>query len=202
MTQREHVEVISTPIAEGVAEAGESVIDMSLACPWVPPDGEDGRRLAKTLEEIVGSADMDDLLRYEPNSSPYRHRVVAAEWIRSMGHDVGPENVVVTSGAQHAMTVLLSTLFRPGDTILTADLTYPGFKSVAQMLPKWPPVATVAAVCPRCTSMISTSAAVMISTPWIAPESSTPFSTPEPCASCLSWTRCGRSILPRIRLRP
>jgi DNA-binding transcriptional MocR family regulator len=41
---------------------------------------------------------------------------------------------VVTAGAQHAITVILSTLLRRGDTLLTEELTYPALKSVAQQL--------------------------------------------------------------------
>ena len=32
---------------------GKGVVDMSLACPWVPPDGEEGRLLARSLEQIA-----------------------------------------------------------------------------------------------------------------------------------------------------
>ena len=51
-----------------------------------------------------------------------------------MGVDVSPDQIVVTNGAQHAMTVILSTLLRPGDTLMTAELAYPGVKSLGQML--------------------------------------------------------------------
>jgi DNA-binding transcriptional MocR family regulator len=106
---------------------------MSLACPWDPPDGGDARVLAETLQAIAQS-DASDLLLYDAESAPLRHRVVAAEWISGMGVPVSPERVVVTVGAQHALTLILSTLLRPGDTLLAAELTYPALKAVAQML--------------------------------------------------------------------
>jgi DNA-binding transcriptional MocR family regulator len=110
------------------------VIDLSLACPWVPPDGEEGRLLAQTLEQIARSRDLDELMVYNPTTALPRHRAIAAEWIGAMGLETSPERIVVTNGAQHAMTVVLATLLRPGDTLMTAELTYPGLKALGQML--------------------------------------------------------------------
>ncbi|MGE3526925.1 MAG: PLP-dependent aminotransferase family protein [Gemmatimonadales bacterium] len=110
------------------------VIDMSLACPWIPPDGEEGQLLARTLEQITRSGPLDELMAYTPLTALPRHLAVAAEWIGGMGLQVSPEQVVATSGGQHAITVSLGSLLRPGDTVATAALTYPGLKAVAQML--------------------------------------------------------------------
>jgi DNA-binding transcriptional MocR family regulator len=105
---------------------------MSLSTPWVPPDGGDGRILAQTLRDIADSSDMDELLRYQPDSASARHRAIVAAWLGRVGIDVPPEQVVLTSGGQHAISVILSTFLRPGDTLLTGDLTYPGTKALAQ----------------------------------------------------------------------
>jgi DNA-binding transcriptional MocR family regulator len=110
------------------------VVDMSLACPWIPPDGRDGRELARTLTEIAEARPLDDLLRYDAMSAQDRHRAAAAAWIARTGLETTPDRVVVTGGAQHAMTVILASLLRPGDTLLTGELTYAGLRSVAQML--------------------------------------------------------------------
>jgi DNA-binding transcriptional MocR family regulator len=119
---------------DAARERGRTEIDMSLACPWVPPDGEEGRLLARTLEQITRAGPLDELMMYDPSTALRRHREVAAEWIGKMGLDVHADQVVVTNGAQHAMTVILATLLRPGDTLITAELTYPGLKAVSQML--------------------------------------------------------------------
>jgi len=110
------------------------VIDMSLACPWVPPDGSEGRMLAETLGRIARERPLDDLMRYYPSTAPLRHRTIAAEWLTRLGVPATPDQIVVTNGAQHGMTVVLAALVRPGGTLMTAELTYPGLKSVAQML--------------------------------------------------------------------
>jgi DNA-binding transcriptional MocR family regulator len=111
------------------------VVDMSLALPWLPPDGEEGRLMATTLAEIAaGERPLDELMVYNPASALRRHRQVAARWIGTQGIEVDPEQVIVTSGAQHAIIVILAALLQPGDTLLTEELTYPGVKAVAQML--------------------------------------------------------------------
>jgi DNA-binding transcriptional MocR family regulator len=111
------------------------VVDMSLALPWLPPDGEDGRAMAATLAEIAtGGRALDELMSYNPATASRRHREIAARWIGTQGLEVSPEQIVVTSGAQHAIIVILAALLQPGDTLLTAELTYPGVQAVAQML--------------------------------------------------------------------
>ena len=114
--------------------AGTGVIDMSLACPWIPPDGEEGRLLAKMLSQVAASRSLDELMCYHHTSALPRHLAAAAKWLGQLGLPVSPERIVVTNGGQHAMTVVLATMLRPGDTLMTAELTYPGLKAVAQML--------------------------------------------------------------------
>ena len=63
-----------------------------------------------------------------------RHREAGAEWIARHGFDVPSDRVAVAAGTQHALTVVLSSLARPGETILTEDLTYPGLRAVADFL--------------------------------------------------------------------
>lgn len=117
--------------AAPASEAG-GVIDLSLATPWVIP-GE-GDLLAKTLREIADERSLDGLLRYDPESATLAQRTAAAAWITRTGMTATPEQTIVTVGAQHSMTVLFSTLLRPGDTVLVGELTYPGMKGIAQML--------------------------------------------------------------------
>ncbi len=114
--------------------AGAGVIDMSLACPWIPPDGSDGRELARALSEITRGRQLDDLLRYDPTTASPRQRAAAASWMGKLGLEVSPDQVVVTNGAQHAMTVILASFMARGDVLATAELTYPGVRAVARML--------------------------------------------------------------------
>ena len=109
-------------------------VDLSLSCPWVPPDGEEGAQLAATLSQIAAGTGHDELLSFDPMTASERHRTVAARWISTMGHAVSPDHIVVTGGAQHAIHVLLASLLRPGDTVAAEAVTYPGLRAVAQTL--------------------------------------------------------------------
>lgn len=62
------------------------------------------------------------------------HRSAGAEWLARGGAVTDPERVLVTGGAQHAMTLTFSALTSPGDVILTEELTYAGAKGLATAL--------------------------------------------------------------------
>lgn len=109
------------------------LIDMSLACPWIPPDGSDGRELAAALGELTRGGPLDHLLAYHPATATPRQRAGAASFIGTLGHEVSPEQVIVTNGAQHAMGVILASFMAPGDVLATAELTYPGLRAIARM---------------------------------------------------------------------
>ncbi|HEV2765961.1 MAG TPA: PLP-dependent aminotransferase family protein [Pyrinomonadaceae bacterium] len=91
-------------------------------------------RLFEALSSI-GRFEFDDFLdHYQTAAGAERHRAAGAAWLSRRGFEVAPERVLVTSGAQHAMTVVLATLTEPGDTILTEQLSYPGIKALANFL--------------------------------------------------------------------
>jgi len=111
-----------------------SHVDLSLS---LPADmGVERRALGRTLRAIAdeGGEASAELLRYQPDTATTRHREAGARWIEGTRLEAPADRVVVTAGIQHALTVAFSNLLRPGDTLLTARLTYPGAKALAQML--------------------------------------------------------------------
>ena len=116
----------------GEASTGEDgVIDLGLNLIDVLPRGDEADRFSATLRAIA-EGDTEPLLRYRPDTGLPSHRSVAARWIRRTGLEVRPDDIVLTAGAQHALSVILTTLLDAGDVLLTARLTYPGLKSLAQ----------------------------------------------------------------------
>jgi len=107
----------------------ESVIDMSLNFPVYMEDPD----LQGALRELSRRSDLDLLLRYQPSAGMESHRKAGATWVSGLGLDVSFEDVVVCSGAQHALTSVLPMVARPGDLILTDELTYPGIKALARL---------------------------------------------------------------------
>ncbi|MGI8764969.1 MAG: PLP-dependent aminotransferase family protein [Gemmatimonadaceae bacterium] len=54
-------------------------------------------------------------------------------WLERCGVPGTRDRLVIAQGAQHAVSMLLQVLARPGDTMLVEALSYPGFRSAAQL---------------------------------------------------------------------
>ncbi len=115
--------------AEG-AMAADGTVDLSRNEPVEIPLGATLRR---TLAEMSRESDLEGMLDYGFSQGQPRHREVLARWIGRRGTAVDPERLIVTSGAQQALTIALGALTRAGDTLLVEDLTYPGIKNLARL---------------------------------------------------------------------
>ena len=111
--------------------SGAGVVDFGLN---MPAPGRRAAALRACLKEIADSPQLDDLLSYETNGGLPAHRETAARWIGETGHDVAPDNLVICSGAQHALTSTLMALTRPGDCVAAEALTYPATAWLAMHL--------------------------------------------------------------------
>src|SRR5688572_18892025 len=72
------------------------------------------------------------LLGYVPAKGHLRHRQAMAAWLARFGLTVDPDHVVLTGGAQHGLSVTFSALLKPGDVLLTEELTYAGARAIAE----------------------------------------------------------------------
>lgn len=98
-----------------------------------PPDIRVEETLRRALIEMGREADLSGMLDYGTSQGTARHRKVLASWLAGHGAQFDPRNLIVTSGAQQALTVALAALSRPGDCLLVEELTYPGIKSLARI---------------------------------------------------------------------
>ncbi len=111
-------------------ETGERPVDLGPNLP-VPVGAE--ALLAETLAGLASDrAGLVPLLAYQPELGMPRHREAGARWAALSGLSADPISVVVTAGVQHALTVSLLTLTRPGETVLCGGLTFPGLKLLAE----------------------------------------------------------------------
>ena len=60
-------------------------------------------------------------------------REAARQWISLNGFTPAVEDIVVTSGAQHALLAVVSSILEPGDIVVSDRLTYYGLKALAAM---------------------------------------------------------------------
>jgi len=91
-------------------------------------------RFAETVGRICADPAADALLRYQPWRGLSAHREAGSLWLSRFGVDADPDRVQVTSGGQNAMAVSLMAVAKPGDLVLTEQLTYPAFKALANGL--------------------------------------------------------------------
>jgi DNA-binding transcriptional MocR family regulator len=109
----------------------DGAIELSLAFP--PPHFGDAL-FQRTLSELARDGGVGSLLDYQPHGGMAHHRAAGAAWIQRHGLTVAPEQVLITLGAQHAISVALRGLTKPGDLLLTESLTYSGIKAMAAAL--------------------------------------------------------------------
>ena len=118
---------------EGADEPRDSeLIDLSRGRLVRPVDDP---KLGQTLKQLAERGDLHQLLDiYQPPQGMDRHRRAGAAWIARAALDADPERIVITNGAQHGAAVVLASILRPDDLILTEEVTYSGITALARLL--------------------------------------------------------------------
>ncbi len=128
-------QAVEAPVSFGaLQEEDPARINLGSSLPAIPAHEEERRTLVQAFERLAQQRDLPALLESQPHAGADRHRRAAAAWLAQQGFEAPPERLLVCCGAQHAMAVTLSTLTRPGDVVLTEELTFPGMKGLANLL--------------------------------------------------------------------
>ncbi|WP_030686639.1 PLP-dependent aminotransferase family protein [Streptomyces sp. NRRL B-1347] len=117
-----------TALPEGRAPSGvaralappDAAIDLARAAPS-PPEEAVAAALAAVAPGVAGHARSPG---YHPYGLPELRAAVAERFTRR-GLATVPEQILVTSGAQHALTLVLGLLSSPGDRALVESPSYP-----------------------------------------------------------------------------
>ncbi|HEY7866125.1 MAG TPA: PLP-dependent aminotransferase family protein [Psychromonas sp.] len=89
----------------------------------------------KNAFEKAASQFSIDLIGYTENSGHEAHRLAGVNWAKKYGLKGGnANNTLLTNGAQHALSLVIEVLSKPGDTIAVEALTYPGIIAIASLL--------------------------------------------------------------------
>lgn len=110
----------------------DSPVELGINAPATPEGDPASQALRRSLEELGRTPRLAELLAYQPAAGTTAHRVAGAAWASRFGLQARPEQVVVCAGGQHAMEVALAAVTKPGDTLVTEALTYPGLKVLAR----------------------------------------------------------------------
>lgn len=116
------------------AEDEVGLIDLSMNLP-PPPEGLSLATLLRDTSRLVlERTDVATLMAYHPDAGSAAQRIAGANWLAPVLGEVTPDRVLLTPGAQPGLTVTLSTLLKPGDTLVCEPLTYPGLIAIARRL--------------------------------------------------------------------
>ena len=79
------------------------------------------------------------LYGYTEDTGLIHHREAGMLWAQRFGLQVrSPEQILLTNGAQHALSTLIELYSKPGDRIAVEAQTYPGILSIANFLGRQP----------------------------------------------------------------
>ncbi|MEU4799633.1 PLP-dependent aminotransferase family protein [Streptomyces sp. NPDC023327] len=108
------------PSSVAVFPAGDDVLDLAIAAPGAPE--------AELTEALGAAAAMLAEHAPTPGYHPYgipALRAAVAERFTRRGLPTLPDQILITTGAQHALSLTLALLGRPGDRVLVENPSYP-----------------------------------------------------------------------------
>ncbi len=111
--------------------AHRTPIDLAHNVPLTAQSDVDALRQALTALGSDAQV-MREMLDYQPELGHKRHREAGARWLRRLATTGDSNRVMVTNGVQHALAFVLRIFARPGDVILTENLSYHGIIPLAQ----------------------------------------------------------------------
>lgn len=102
--------------------------DLNFPVPEAMPD------LGEALGELAKVPGLTELLRYQPTAGLLRHRLSACKYLLQNDIAIDPDDLVITTGAQHAVFTAFASRLAPGDCIAVDEYTYPGLLNIAGRL--------------------------------------------------------------------
>lgn len=141
---RAYAEARQRHLLEGVTGRGSFVaaagdrsgppVDLSMNIPPPPAGLRLADLIADGLAEVIRRASADRLMSYHAGPGSLAERAAAAAWLAGAFGALDPDRIVIAPGAQAGLAALLTSLARPGDTVLCEALTYPGLRNAAAQL--------------------------------------------------------------------
>ncbi|MFT4133448.1 PLP-dependent aminotransferase family protein [Labrys sp. (in: a-proteobacteria)] len=113
----------------GISAMATGSIDLGINA---PPQMLSDRLLQATLSTLAKRLDAETFGAYSHPAGRPEHRRLMARWLARWGVDAGPDRIVLTHGAQHALAIAMAMACPPGTHLLTEALTYPGALLVAR----------------------------------------------------------------------
>jgi DNA-binding transcriptional MocR family regulator len=125
------VRAVSKP-GRGTREVPVYGVDLSMNLPPEPHEPELVERMQAGLAEVA--RDLVPLLRYQGFGGSQSDKDAASIWLARRGLIPAQERIFVAPGAHPALLGIFGALAKPGDTILSEAITYPGIRAIAAQL--------------------------------------------------------------------
>jgi DNA-binding transcriptional MocR family regulator len=100
----------------------------------IKPFYETNSIVLDTIRALTKKSGSEALLEYSNPLGTHSQKQNAQKWLSRFQINTPIENILIASGAQNALTIILASLFKPGDKIATDMFTHPNFISLANML--------------------------------------------------------------------
>lgn len=111
-------------------ERNNSVIELGIIKPFY----ECNQSILSAAQVAISRPGAEKLLEYGSPLGTKRQIKAAFKWLQHLGIKATEENILVTAGAQNALSVILISLFKEGDNIAVDHFTYTNFKGLANFL--------------------------------------------------------------------
>ncbi|SNZ05676.1 PLP-dependent aminotransferase family protein [Cohaesibacter gelatinilyticus] len=121
-------ETLPSPLSPPANQGAELDFARNFSLPHLDPD------LSAALGYLSSQSGLNSLLNYVPADGLLRHKEAGAFFFRHFAVTCSVEDVLVTSGAQHGLQVVLQSLFREGDYLAVDELSYPNLISASHRL--------------------------------------------------------------------
>ncbi|MHC9015814.1 aminotransferase-like domain-containing protein [Stenotrophomonas bentonitica] len=110
------------------------LIDLSMNLPPSPGGQQVAEVLRRGLSSVLTRSDVGNLMTYHVGGGSRADHQAAQQWLKPILGKVDAGTVIVTEGAQAALSALLLALTNAGDTILCEPLVYPGLLHATRVL--------------------------------------------------------------------
>lgn len=111
-------------------EKDGALIEMGMIKPFY----ENNQTVRNAARLILSREESIKLFEYSSPLGTKRQINAALKWLRQIGVSAETENVLLSAGAQNALSVILISLFKAGDKIAVDSFTYTNFKELANFL--------------------------------------------------------------------
>lgn len=121
--------VASVPTVAGLSSSDpDSPVDLSLNLQnlaFAAP------RIGDALARLRLRPDLGEMLGAAPHAGFPQHRQALSTWFREVSQvdSLDWHRLAITTGTQHAMSLIVGELVRPGDVVLTEPATFSGFRA-------------------------------------------------------------------------